>query len=117
MTTDSCKAPPTSGGLGLAVDIRTEEPRSAAISHAAQYCQLYFCRFKCLLPRLRSAARQKWVEGCAFCERILDLEGRRESVIMGVVFVDSPAKPNVLMDLEGEVWPFTGIVVATYPLG
>lgn len=106
MTTHLCEAV-SKGEEFSTVEIKANDRKLPALSYAAQYCQLYYCRFKSFLPRLKAAAKTKWTiqssNSCTFCERILDLEDQEESVIMGIVYVDSPAKPNVLADLEGEV--------------
>lgn len=39
----------------------------------------------------------------AFAERLLDLSPGKVSVAFGTLFVDTPLKPNVMIDLENDV--------------
>lgn len=57
-----------------------------------------------LLPSLLSAARKRWPEGeVVFAERLLDLSPGKVFVALGTLFIDTPFKPNVMLELENDV--------------
>jgi hypothetical protein len=80
--------------------------------YSKQYSHIYFCRLKQSLSALQKAAKVRWTEpndnannyrGIFFAPRILELPSDCETVLFGVIYIDSPLKPCILQDLEHDV--------------
>lgn len=79
--------------------------------YSQQYAHIYFSRLKQNIESIYNAAKIKWGEisssstnrSLFYAQRILDIPSDSQTVIFGVIFVDSPLKPCILRDLENDV--------------
>ena len=76
--------------------------RTASLTH--QYANIYFARQANLRKPLQGAAERKWGKVAKTPVKTLDAEPGSEAVIIGTVYKDMKRKPNVLADMERDLF-------------
>ncbi|KAJ2782799.1 DNA polymerase delta small subunit Cdc1 [Coemansia javaensis] len=87
----------------VSVDARAGEFRTGRRTYTQQFNQLYQARLDELKPHVRAEARRRW-EGVAWTERVLNVDGPARTYVIGTLFVESPAKPSTLAQVEKTRW-------------
>jgi len=75
---------------------------TASLNH--QYANLYFTRLATLRPPVHDAAKRRWGEVAKSPVKTLDAEPGTAAVIIGTVYKDMKRKPNVLEDLNRDLF-------------
>ena len=75
---------------------------TASLTH--QYANIYFARLANLRKPVLAAAKRRWGELAKTPVKTLDAEPGSAAVIIGTVYKDMKRKPNILADMERDLF-------------
>ncbi|KAI9342995.1 DNA polymerase alpha/epsilon subunit B-domain-containing protein [Pilaira anomala] len=74
-------------------------------SYRQQYASIYYVRLLKLRAAVLTASKKRWgslPENPTYVEKILDIQVDKLCFMIGTVYLEMPAKPNVMKDLQDE---------------
>ena len=81
--------------------------RATQRDYGRQYAGLYWTRLETLKPLLRANAVTKWNTNAGrsypYVDKLLDVEAGQVCIVVGTVYMDMPAKPNILDEVANDV--------------
>ncbi|KAJ2356815.1 DNA polymerase delta small subunit Cdc1 [Coemansia sp. RSA 2618] len=84
--------------------------------YAQQFNELYYKRLNVLKPHVQGHASAKWAgtHKIEWTQKVLNVEGPEPTYIIGTVFIDTPAKPSTLEQVEKTHWISEPVLPGTY---
>ncbi|KAJ2329828.1 DNA polymerase delta small subunit Cdc1 [Coemansia sp. RSA 2611] len=109
MDVDGASIPRAQVALGGDPDKHQSEFLTGRRRYMQQFNELYYQRLQTLKPFVQHHAQNKWghqgrKQPIQLTPKVLNVEGPEPTYIIGSVFIDSPAKPSTLEQVEKTHW-------------